>query len=167
MDKQSKILFAVFTFIVIGSLLSSYNRYLVNHEYIVDTQVSCDPMTESCFVSLCDPEVDETCTGDPAEDTTYYKLLHRNAKYISLCDPNKTVCETLICPPGEPECVVTLCNPDISEVECSDPETYMEMQQSQAEDDASEDTEIGADEAMIESPTETENTDNATPSLES
>ena len=76
---------------------------------------------------VCDPEAGEECTGDPIEDTSYYKLINRNAKHIPLCDPSDENCEALICPLDEVDCTVTLCDPVTAEengVECSDPVAY-------------------------------------------
>ena len=87
MDKKSKILFLVFFLVLAGSIFLTYYRYMVVKDYIIETQVSCDPMVESCFIYVCDPENGEECTGDLEQDTSYYKLLHRNAKNIPLCDP--------------------------------------------------------------------------------
>ena len=125
MDKKSKILFLVFFLVLAGSIFLTYYRYMVVRDYIIEAEVSCDPMVESCFVYVCDPESGEECTGDPEQDTSYYKLLHRNAKNIPLCDPEEADCLAAVCQPGEADCQVTLCDSTGAEdVTCSDPETY-------------------------------------------
>lgn len=125
MDKKSKILFLVFFLVLAGSIFLTYYRYMVVKDYVIETQVSCDPMVESCFIYVCDPENDEECTGDLEQDTSYYKLLHRNAKNMPLCDPAEADCPVAVCRPGEVDCQVTLCDPAAGEdIECSDPEAY-------------------------------------------
>jgi len=125
MDKRSKILFLVFFLVLAGSIFLTYYRYMVIRDYVIEAQVGCDPMTESCFVYVCDPENGEECTGDPEQDTSYYKLLHRNAKNIPLCDPEEADCLVAVCQPEEADCQVTLCDSTSEEdVVCSDPETY-------------------------------------------
>ena len=125
MDKKSKILFLVFFLVLAGSIFLTYYRYMVVKDYIIETQVSCDPMVESCFIYVCDPENGEECTGDLEQDTSYYKLLHRNAKNIPLCDPAEADCPVAVCRPGEVDCQVTLCDPAAGEdMACSNPSDF-------------------------------------------
>ena len=125
MDKKSKILFLVFFLVLAGSIFLTYYRYMVVKDYVIETQVSCDPMVESCFIYVCDPENGEECTGDLEQDTSYYKLLHRNAKNIPLCDPAEADCPVAVCRPGEVDCQVTLCDPAAGEaMACSNPSDF-------------------------------------------
>lgn len=136
MDKGSKIFFLVFFLVLAGSIFLTYYRYMIVRDYVIEAQVGCDPMTESCFVYVCDPESGEECTGDPEQDTSYYKLLHRNAKNIPLCDPTEADCLVAVCLPGEADCQVTLCDPTSEEENmCSDPETYRKEHQLKEEID--------------------------------
>ncbi|MBP6975790.1 MAG: hypothetical protein KBB51_03095 [Candidatus Moranbacteria bacterium] len=125
MDKKSKMLFLVFFFILLGVIFLTYYRYMVVRDYVIEAQVSCDPTIEACFVYVCDPENGEECTGDPEQDTSYYKLLHRNARNIPLCDPQEADCPVAMCQPEEIDCRVTFCDSTAGEdAVCSDPETY-------------------------------------------
>ena len=127
MDTKSKIFFVAFFIIIAGSVFATYYRYVVLRDYIIEAEADCDPYSESCFIYVCDPEAGEECTGDPEEDTSYYKTIHRNAKNIPLCDPNDEACEALTCPAGEADCEISLCDPEVEEdIECSDPVTYTE-----------------------------------------
>lgn len=126
MDKKSKILFLVFSVVLVSSVLATYYRYIVMKDYIIEAQVNCDPMVEACFVLVCDPENGEECTGNPEEDTSYYKILHRNAKYIPLCDPQAADCLVASCQSAEEDCSVTFCDASMEDVVCSDPDTYMQ-----------------------------------------
>lgn len=125
MDKKSKVFFLVFFLLIVGSIAVTYYRTIVQRDYMIQAESDCDPYTEACFIYVCDPEAEE-CTGDPVEDTWYYKLIDRNAKNMPLCDPSDESCEVLTCPEGEADCTITFCDPTTADegVECSDPATY-------------------------------------------
>src|SRR3989344_4651117 len=126
MDKKSKIFFLVFFLLIVGSVAATYYRYVVARDYIIQSETDCDPYTEACFVYVCDPEAGEECTGDPIEDTSYYKLINRNAKHIPSCDPAEEGCDVWVCPPGEADCSFTLCDEAAAEdgAVCNDPIAY-------------------------------------------
>lgn len=112
MDRWSKLLLGAVTLVIIGSVVVSFLRFVVFRDYLIETQVDCDPSVESCFVWECDPlseEDGEACSGNPDEDTWYYKVIRKNAMNIPVCDPNIEECEPLSCAPGEPECEYSLC----------------------------------------------------------
>lgn len=129
MDTKSKILSVVFSLLVIGSVGIAYYRYMVVHDYIVEVEVDCDPTFEACFIYVCDPEGEE-CSGDPEEDTWYYKVFRRNVANIPVCDPSEESCEAYICAEGERDCEEIFCD-ESTLVEfdagdaCSDPEEYL------------------------------------------
>ncbi|MEK9151399.1 MAG: hypothetical protein AAB547_02105 [Patescibacteria group bacterium] len=127
MDTKSKALFAIFGILIAGSVVVSYYKFMIARDYIIQAEAECDPYTEACFIWECDPTVEGECTGDPVEDTSYYKLIERNAKNIPLCDPNDEDCDALTCPEGEAECSFTLCDPATAEADgvvCNDPAVY-------------------------------------------
>lgn len=132
MDKKTKILFSAFGVLIILSVAASYYRFMVLHDYLVQAEVDCDPSAESCFVWECDPVNDE-CTGDPEEDTWYYKIAYRNAKNIPSCDPLSEACEQFTCPMGgEAECTEVLCTSESLEeyaidAPCTLPEDFIEV----------------------------------------
>ncbi len=129
MDKKSKILIVVIILLIVGSVVATYWRVIVKKDYIISAQTDCDPLNENCFVWNCDPAVDGegVCTGDPEEDTWYYKIINRKAANIPLCDPNDESCEALICPPGETNCEEIFCTEDTKTKEdiCTTPEEYV------------------------------------------
>lgn len=129
MDKKSKILIAVFIIFIIIAVVITYWRIMVKNDYVIESQIDCDPLEEECFVYLCDPEWDE-CTGDPLEDTWYYKIARRNASNIPLCDPEEDeTCDPWTCELEEAECEEILCDEETAaemKTECTDPETFAE-----------------------------------------
>lgn len=120
--KTARILLATFALLVILSIGASFYKFFIARDYIIETQIDCDPTTEACFVSECDPTAD-TCTGNPDEDTTYYKILNREAKNIPLCDETKELCEASECLVGEGSCSITLCGEGSK---CSSPDSLLE-----------------------------------------
>lgn len=126
MDKKSKVLLWVFALLIAGSVGVTYWRIMIQKDYIIEAEADCDPTAETCFIYECDPEAEE-CTGNPEEDTSYYKIVRRNAANIPLCDPNDENCEALTCPEGEAECETILCSEETAEEGqvCNDPERYV------------------------------------------
>lgn len=110
MDKKSKILFSLFGILIVLSVSASYYRFIVLHDYIIEAQVDCDPSSERCFVWECDPSIEGECTGNPDEDTWYFKIAHRNAKNIIECDSDDKECLPFVClEEKEESCSETLC----------------------------------------------------------
>lgn len=125
MDKKSKVFLLVFFLLIIISVGVTYWRIVIKRDYIIEAQVDCDPMNEKCFIYECDPLIEE-CTGNPKDDTSYYKLIKRNASNIPLCDPASEDCQALVCPEGEKDCEIMFCSEQTKNPEdvCSDPEIY-------------------------------------------
>jgi hypothetical protein len=120
----SRMLFLLFTTALVISVGLAFFKFFILRDYPIQSQVECDPYTEACFTYHCDPAAEE-CSGDPVADTSYYKLLDRNAKNIPLCNPVEESCIPLVCPEGEEGCVVTFCDTSVDETaECTNPEEY-------------------------------------------
>lgn len=117
--------FVIFGLLVFGSVAFTYYRIVMKRDYMISAEAECDPYLEKCFIYVCDPAVEE-CTGDPEEDTSYYKIMKRKAFNVPLCDPNiDETCEALICPEGEKDCDYELCEEGNADgIECVDPEQY-------------------------------------------
>lgn len=154
LDRKSKILFIFIGLLIVGSVAVTFWRYMVKRDYIVQAQTDCDPTTEKCFVWQCDPASTvegEACTGDPESDIWYYKIIHRNAKNIPLCDPNDENCTALVCDPGEKDCSEELCSENnVPEGEtCNDPEQY-NIDNPPEEECAEDDEECLAEEEAVD-----------------
>jgi hypothetical protein len=125
-DRRSSMLVVVFFVLVFLSIAASYYRFFIIRDYTIHVQAPCDPTVEKCFVYECDDSLGE-CTGDPATDVTYYKLLDRSAQNMPTCNPNEGACEAYVCPENEMGCTIATCDEALAESEgvyCSDPETY-------------------------------------------
>ncbi|MBU2028426.1 hypothetical protein KJ761_00865 [Patescibacteria group bacterium] len=128
--RADKILWIVFFLLIVGSVAFTYYRVMIKKDYLISSEVDCDPYTEKCFIWNCDPESDvegEACIGDPEMDIWYYKIVERNASRIPLCDPEVDEdCEPFLCEAGELECGETLCDAAAAAEgeECTDPEEY-------------------------------------------
>lgn len=129
MDRKSKIFFAALAFLIAGSIGATFWRIIIKKDYVIESQVDCDPYAEKCFVWKCDPESDvegEKCTGDPESDIWYFKVARRSAANIPLCDPNKDeTCEPFVCEEGEKDCSEEFCTEENMEAQyassCVDP----------------------------------------------
>lgn len=125
-QKKSKLLIAVFVAIIAISFFIAFLRFFVFREYTIQSQIECDPYNEACFIYVCDPTAEE-CTGDLVQDTSYYKLINRNAHNVPLCDPNEEGCDPLTCSDGEVGCYETTCDPNLPEApECTNPEQFIQ-----------------------------------------
>lgn len=141
--------------LIVGSVAVTFWRYMVKRDYIVQAQTDCDPESENCFVWQCDPESDvegEACTGDEESDIWYYKIVHRNAKNIPLCDPNDETCTALVCDPNETDCSEELCSENnVPEGEtCNDPAQYLIDNPPEEEECAEDDEECLAEQEATE-----------------
>jgi hypothetical protein len=118
--------FVVFGLLIFGSVAFTYYRIVMARDYFITAEADCDPTIEKCFVYVCDSTAGEECTGNPEEDTSYYKIMKRKAFNVPLCDPNvDESCEALICPEGEKDCSYELCSEGNADgIECNDPEQY-------------------------------------------
>ncbi len=94
MDVKSQYLFLIMGLIILGSIAITYNRIIVLRDYEVLAHIACDPSYERCF-----SEEDE-------DQTYYYKIIHKQARYINPCNPNEMECPELSCTAGEPGCSV-------------------------------------------------------------
>ena len=166
MDKKSKILIWVFVILIIGAVGVTYWRIMIKKDYVIQSQVDCDPYTEKCFIWECDPASTvegEKCTGDPETDIWYYKIAERNASRIPLCDPAKDeTCLPFLCEPGEIDCSETVCDlANIADGEaCTDPEQYTlenPIEEEAAEcDPETDETCVPAEEEAVECDSATE-----------
>lgn len=109
-----RILFCLLIVLGLGAVLFSFYKFYLLKDYSVSGEVSCDPATESCFVYVCNPE-EEECTGDPEQDTFYYKLIYKKAYNIPICDKILPGCEELFCEESEADCSIVTCNSEEDE----------------------------------------------------
>jgi hypothetical protein len=135
MDRKSKILLGVLGVFVTLSISATFYKTVILQDFIVYTEIDCDPSTESCFVWVCDPTVDgeDTCTGNPEEDTWYFKIAYRNAMNVPECAPDDEYCAPFQCPTeGEEGCEEVLCSPetlieyDLGD-ECTSPTDFIDV----------------------------------------
>ncbi len=124
MDKKSKILLATFLVLLVLSVGASFYRYIIARDYIIEAQVECDPTMESCFIST--------------EDQSAYKLIHKKAKDIPLCDPQQQGCDALTCEPGQANCQIITCDESLAQSYssvCSHPNWPQEKSETDLEDE--------------------------------
>ncbi len=110
LNKSSKIFFLLMFLLIVTVVSFMYYKFIFAGNYTVEGSGECDPAEQSCFVHVCDTAMEEECSGDIAQDTSYYKLIHRLAKNIPLCDPNNEDCQPFACPQGESGCEDVYCS---------------------------------------------------------
>jgi hypothetical protein len=147
MDKKSKIFFWVLGILILASIGVTYWRIMLKRDYIIEAEADCDPTTETCFVYKCDPQTEE-CTGNPDEDTSFYKLIKKNASKVPTCNPQDEDCPPLACEEGEKDCEEVLCTEQTKTPEdvCNDPVQYNLENPAEEEGEEGEGEEVDADE---------------------
>lgn len=168
MDTKSKILFWTLLVLVVLSVSASYYKFVVLQDYLVEAEVDCDPSLESCFIWVCDPEIDgeEYCTGNPEEDTWYYKFAYRNAMNVINCDIEDEECLPFACPEeGEDQCEEVFCDADTlleygfeEGAVCTNPidfadwllEEEEELEEDFSDENFNEIEEVGTDEVTVD-----------------
>lgn len=93
----------------------SYNCFIVNHDYIVEYEGVCDPITEKCFVGYEE--------GNNGEEEYYYSYVRKYAADLyAQCGKDITDCEAAnVCLPEDRECLVVYCETGIDENICTTP----------------------------------------------
>lgn len=172
---KSKVLAIFFMLLLVGSVWSAYLRFFVARDFIVEGWGACDPETDHCFVSECDPELtlDEGgCSGNPEDDTLYYSIIRKNAAALPVCAPGNGDCPELSCEANEPNCERISCTeesaaeegtycegpglfvPELDEEDASgDGDAIDEVTEEEAEDrqadEATEDIGVSCDERAV------------------
>lgn len=101
----------------------SYRIYFLNKNFLIFTEIKCDPLVESCFVGHCDPDY-EKCSDIEEEKIFYYKKIQRLAHFVPLCDPETEGCLATSCGVNEPKCKQILCNIEDTTLDCSSLNNY-------------------------------------------
>jgi len=135
----NKIFYVVLALLLIGSVGFTFWRIVVQKDYQIIAEVSCNPVFESCFYY----------EAEEPDESYNYKLISKKARTIYLCEQTeeKLGCdEELSCLEGEEACDYTMCDPEnLGEEEvCSEP---VEEEINQADESIDEEiTEEVADE---------------------
>ncbi len=114
-DIKNSIFYLVLIALIILSITVTFYKIVMLKDYQITAQVSCDPKTEKCFINQCNPSTDDTCSENPAEQTTYYKNISKKAASIYLCENTieKIGCDKeLSCLSGEQSCFYSYCDPN-------------------------------------------------------
>ena len=100
---SAKLLTLLFALALIGAIGWNYATFFVNRDYVVYSEIACDPTIDSCFSWVC-TEGDTECDDSP------YKKIELRASSLPLCDGYTSEdCPEPACAPKDEECVVTYC----------------------------------------------------------
>lgn len=115
----NKIFYSILIVLILGSVGFTFWRIVLQKDYQIVAEVSCDPATESCFHYegvVCTDLTDTDCVPEEAYD---YKLISKKAATIYACEQTaeKLGCtEELSCLENEADCDYTYCDPEVDEV---------------------------------------------------
>jgi hypothetical protein len=124
----NKIFYIFLSLLIIGSVGFTFWRIVIQKDYQIIAEVSCDPAIESCFHYEPEPCAldDYDCLSAPIEEAYDYKLISKKAANIYACEQTeeKIDCgEELSCLEDEENCHYTICDPaELEEGEaCAEP----------------------------------------------
>jgi hypothetical protein len=105
-------LFLILIPIVIIVGIISYNRLIINQDYIVAYEGVCDPNISNCFIG---------CEDDSCSIEYYYSKVQKYAPDLYLeCGKDITECENAnICLPTDRNCNIIYCDSNIEGDACS------------------------------------------------
>jgi len=106
MDTKSKVIVWFFIVTSLSLFAHEYKKIFVDGDYVLKTEISCNPGISSCFVSTCSEDDGEDC-----EERTFAKIT-KNIKGIELCNQYQDECPELVCEPGELDCLIAYCSSD-------------------------------------------------------
>jgi hypothetical protein len=129
----NKIFYTVLILLILCSVGFTFWRIVIQKDYQIVAEVSCDPSLESCFHYEPEPCAtdDYDCLALPPEEAYDYKLISKKAATIYACEQTeeKVDCnEELACLEGEEDCEYTLCDPEVDEV-CAETPTVEQVQE--------------------------------------
>jgi hypothetical protein len=111
----NRIFYIILILLIIGSVGVTFYKIVIQKDYLITAETSCDPTTEKgCYVWTCDPADDATCPANEAERTSYYKMVSKSAADIYTCEQTeeKLGCsEELSCVENEASCFYIYCDP--------------------------------------------------------
>jgi len=124
--------------LVLVAAAMSYHRFMVQEDYIVQYEGTCDPAVENCYVA-CE---DEECTS-----VYYYTLVQKYAADVyAQCGPDITDCEAAsICVPDDQLCSIEAC--ELSEEDCVGPGEFEQSEEEDVNEEATEREELPTEEA--------------------
>ena len=108
----NKIFYSILALLILGSIGVTFWKIVIQKDYQIIAEVSCDPATESCFRYEPEPCAadDSACVPEEAYD---YKMISKKAATIYTCEQTeeKAGCsEELACLDNETDCTYTFCD---------------------------------------------------------
>jgi len=110
----NRVFYIVLILLILGSVGFTFWRIVIQKDYQIEAETSCDPVIESCFHYegvICDSG-DTECVPEEAYD---YKMISKSATNIYACEQTeeKLGCdEELSCTSEEVDCSYTYCDPE-------------------------------------------------------
>lgn len=120
---KNKIFWIVLALMIVYAIGATYVRVFVKMDYLMMNEVSCDPVSESCFVyspeEACEESEEPNCLAET--EPWIYKIIYKKAANIPFCEYNPELgesCPELTCIEGESEedCYYEYCEEGCAEV---------------------------------------------------
>lgn len=115
----NKIFYTILALLIIGSVGATFYKIVVQKNYQIVAETSCDPTSTeeagTCYIYECDPIEEDDCPLNEAERISYYKIINKSASTIYACEQgeDKEGCdEELTCTEGEENCSYSYCDPE-------------------------------------------------------
>jgi len=110
----NRIFYVILILLIAASVGITFWKIVIQKDYQIVAEVSCDPTTEACYRYEPEPctEGDLECVPEEAYD---YKMISKKAAEIYACEQTeeKLGCnEELSCVENEADCSYTLCDPE-------------------------------------------------------
>jgi hypothetical protein len=115
MDSRSKRLLILTLILIAGAVAFGYYRFFVTGRYVLQYEVSCDPISEECFVARCEDAGEEDCVED-----RYYKLMQKYASDVKRsCGDDVRDCPAAArCSDTDEVCIVEYCDATVEDGQC-------------------------------------------------
>jgi hypothetical protein len=125
----NRIFYIILSLLILGSVGVTFWRIVIEKDYQIVAETSCDPVIEACYHYEPEPCATDNyeCLSLPPEEAYDYKMVSKKAASIYACEQTeeKTGCnDELSCLEGEADCSYTYCDPAALEEweACSEPQ---------------------------------------------
>ena len=117
--KSEKILTTILFILVLSSILVAFYEYMVKENYIIESELTCDPATHICFERNCDADSESNICNDGSYNLKYFNIIKRYGSDVGDCDNTDTLCANTCNP--ENHCTLLTCNKNgpLPDTQCS------------------------------------------------
>lgn len=105
-DRKSKLLLFFIVALILYAIASSYNRFIINKDYLIEYEAPCNSEVENCFKLAC--EDTEECAPE-----TYKIVIKKASDLRTQCGETVIGCKlSEVCLENDVDCQIIYCNSD-------------------------------------------------------